>query len=391
MQVSAIIVAAGRGARAGTGKPKQFRSLGGETVIRRSLRLFAAHAGVHAIQAVIDPDFAEDFHAASNALEKMRPAVSGGATRQQSVRAGLEAVEPDKPDLVLIHDAARPLASAALVTRAIEAAIASGAAIPGLPLSDTIKRVDAAGRVCETLDRLPLRAIQTPQAFAFEPILAAHRRAAETGRNDFTDDAALAEWAGMTVTTFPGEAGNIKITTPDDFSRAQSIDAAQLSDIRTGTGFDVHAFGPGDHIMLGGVEIASLRGLVGHSDADVLLHAITDSVLGAIAEGDIGKHFPPSDPQWRGASSDRFLAHAVSLVSSRGGRIAHLDATVLCETPKIGPHADAIRENIAAIAGIEVSRVSIKATTTEGLGFIGRAEGIAAMATATVRLPWNLP
>jgi 2-C-methyl-D-erythritol 4-phosphate cytidylyltransferase/2-C-methyl-D-erythritol 2,4-cyclodiphosphate synthase len=320
-------------------------------------------------------------------MEKIDPPVHGGTTRQQSVRAGLEAIEPAKPDLVLIHDAARPLASSLLLTRAIESAAKNGAAIPALPVADTIKRVDDTGRVSETLDRTMLRKIQTPQAFAFAPILAAHRRAAEAGRNDFTDDAALAEWAGMTVATFAGEAGNIKITTPDDFLRAQAIDA-QLSDIRTGTGFDVHAFGPGDHVMLGGVRIANAKALVGHSDADVLLHALTDAILGAIAEGDIGTHFPPSDEKWRGASSDRFLAHAVTLVARRGGRIAHLDATVLCETPKIGPHAASIRASIAKIAGIDMARVGLKATTTEGLGFIGRGEGIAAMATATVRLPW---
>lgn len=391
MTVAAIIVAAGSGSRAGGGTPKQFRPLSGESMLRRSLRLFAAHPAIDLVQPVIDPAFAEAFQAAATRLEKIRPFAHGGASRQESVRAGLDALDGDGPELVLIHDAARPLASTELVTRAIGAAKATGAAIPGLPVSDTIKRIDGDGRVSETLDRAALFTIQTPQAFLFGPILAAHRRAAEAGRNEFTDDAALAEWAGMTVTTFPGETGNIKITTPDDFFRAQAADAQQFSDIRTGNGFDVHAFGPGDHVILGGVKIANPRALIGHSDADVLLHAITDALLGAIAEGDIGKHFPPSDPQWRGASSDRFLACAVSLVAARGGRIAHLDATILCEAPKIGSHADAIRQNIAAVAGIDVSRVSIKATTTEGLGFIGRAEGIAAMATATVRLPWTLP
>ena len=388
MQVSAIIVAAGRGTRAGDGPPKQFRPFGGEPLLRHSLRLFAAHSAIHAVQAVIESSHSDAFQAAANGLGKINPPVQGGATRQQSVRAGLEAIERSKPDLVLIHDAARPLSSPALLSRAIEAGAKCGAAIPALPVSDTVKRIDAEGNVEETLERAALRTIQTPQAFAYAPILAAHRRAAEAGRNDFTDDAALAEWAGMTVATFPGETSNIKITTPEDFLRAQSIDA-QISDIRTGTGSDVHAFGPGDHVMLGGIKIANAKALVGHSDADVLLHALTDAVLGAIADGDIGKHFPPSDPTWRGASSDRFLAHAVALVAKRGGRIAHLDATVLCEMPKIGPHAGAIRTNIAKIAGIDMSRVGLKATTTEGLGFLGRGEGIAAMATATVRLPWG--
>ena len=204
---------------------------------------------------------------------------------------------------------------------------------------------------------------------------------------DFSDDASLAEWAGLKVTTFPGDANNLKLTDANDFARAFAIEAAMTPDVRTGTGFDVHRFGPGDHVMLGGVRISHVNGLIGHSDADVLLHAITDAILGTIAEGDIGTHFPPSDPQWRGASSDRFLAHAVSLVHARQGKIAHVDATILCEAPKIAPHADAIRSRIAAVAGIDIARVSVKATTTEGLGFLGRGEGIAAMATATVRLP----
>jgi 2-C-methyl-D-erythritol 4-phosphate cytidylyltransferase/2-C-methyl-D-erythritol 2,4-cyclodiphosphate synthase len=365
--------------------------LGGEVVLRRTLRLFATHSSISAVQAVVGTDHIDDFRRAAQGLGKIRPPVSGGATRQQSVRAGLEAVGEEAPDFVLIHDAARPLASPALVSRAIDAAAASGAAIPTLALTDTIKRVDDSGRVVETLERSALRSVQTPQAFAYAPILAAHRRAAETKRDEFPDDAALAEWAGIPVTTFPGETNNLKLTTSDDFLRAQAVEAQSLSDIRTGTGFDVHAFGPGDHVTLGGVKIAHTRSLVGHSDADVLLHAITDAVLGAIAAGDIGVHFPPSDPQWRGASSDRFLAHAISLLAERGGRVAHLDATILCEGPKIAPHAGTIRNNIARLADIETSRVGLKATTTEGLGFLGRGEGIAAMATATVRLPWAQP
>jgi 2-C-methyl-D-erythritol 4-phosphate cytidylyltransferase/2-C-methyl-D-erythritol 2,4-cyclodiphosphate synthase len=258
-----------------------------------------------------------------------------------------------------------------------------------MPLADTVKRVAADGRITETLDRASLRAIQTPQAFAFAPLLDAHRRAVQADRHDFTDDGALLEWAGTPVTTFEGDPANLKLTTADDFARANALMAASLGDIRTGTGFDVHAFGPGNFVMLGGVKVPHTRSLIGHSDADVLLHAITDAVLGALAEGDIGEHFPPSDPQWRGAASDRFLAHAVALVAARGGRISHLDATILCEAPKIAPHADAIRASVAAIAGIDASRVSVKATTTEGLGFVGRGEGIAAMATATIRLPWG--
>jgi 2-C-methyl-D-erythritol 4-phosphate cytidylyltransferase/2-C-methyl-D-erythritol 2,4-cyclodiphosphate synthase len=343
------------------------------------------------VQAVIHPDDGGRFGAAAADLKLLAP-VFGGATRQASVRAGLEAVAPLRPDLVLIHDAARPYASAALVTRAIAAVAATGAAVPVMPLADTIKSVDATGRLIEaTLDRAILRTVQTPQAFAFAPVLAAHRRAAANGREDFTDDAALAEWAGLKVAAFDGEAGNVKLTTAEDVARAEREHAAALADTRTGSGFDVHAFAAGDHVMLAGVRIPHDRGLTGHSDADVALHALTDAVLGALAEGDIGAHFPPSDPQWRGASSDRFLAFAVERVRARGGRIAHLDLTIVCEAPRVGPHRDAMRARIAAIAGLDLARVAVKATTSERLGFTGRGEGIAAMATATVRLPWSAP
>lgn len=386
MQSAAIIVAAGRGER--TGGLKQYRPLAGEPVLRRVLRLFVAHPGIDAVQPVIHPADEAEFRATAAGIDCLPP-VPGGATRQASVRAGLEALFRENPTLVLVHDAARPLASRALLDRALAAARESGAAIPVLPVNDTIKRVNAAGRVIETVAREELRAVQTPQAFAFAPLLDAHRRAAQEGRNDFTDDAALMEWAGVSVATFPGETGNLKLTTPDDFARAAAMDAFALGDVRIGTGLDIHAFKPGDHIMLGGVKIPHGKGLIGHSDADVLLHALTDAVLGAIAEGDIGHHFPPSDARWRGAPSDQFLAHAVARVKQRGGRIVHLDATVVCEAPKIGPHRDAIRVSIARIAGIKIGQVSVKATTTEGLGFIGRGEGIAAHASATIRLPWS--
>jgi 2-C-methyl-D-erythritol 4-phosphate cytidylyltransferase/2-C-methyl-D-erythritol 2,4-cyclodiphosphate synthase len=258
-------------------------------------------------------------------------------------------------------------------------------------MTDTIKEVDAAGRVVRTLDRAALRGVQTPQAFAFDALLAAHRKAHAAGREDFTDDAALAEWAGMTVGVFAGEAGNVKLTTAEDFAVAQARELAALGDVRTGSGYDVHAFIDGDHVWLGGVRIAHERGVTGHSDADVGLHALVDAILGALAEGDIGAHFPPSDPQWKGASSDRFLRFAVERVAKRGGRIAHLDLTVVCEAPKIGPHRDAMRSRIAVIAGVSIDRVGVKATTSEKLGFTGRREGIAALATATIRLPWSAP
>jgi 2-C-methyl-D-erythritol 4-phosphate cytidylyltransferase / 2-C-methyl-D-erythritol 2,4-cyclodiphosphate synthase len=384
--VAAIVVAAGRGLRAGGPLAKQYRTIAGEPVIRMSLALFAEHSEVALVQPVIHPDDRELFAVAAAEL-KLAPPVLGGATRQASVRAGLQALEPRAPDIVLIHDAARPFASPALLSRAIAAAEAATAAIPGLPVVDTVKAVDAEGRITATLDRDGLRTVQTPQAFAFDRILDAHRRAQAAGREDFTDDAALAEWAGMAVTVFEGEAGNVKLTSADDFQRAERERSRRLSDVRTATGFDVHAFGEGDHVMIAGVRIPHARGLTGHSDADVALHALTDAVLGAIADGDIGAHFPPSDPQWRGVSSDRFLAFAVERVRVRGGRIAALDLTLLCESPRIGPHRDAMRARIASIAGIAQSRVAVKATTTERLGFLGRGEGIAALATATVRLP----
>jgi 2-C-methyl-D-erythritol 4-phosphate cytidylyltransferase / 2-C-methyl-D-erythritol 2,4-cyclodiphosphate synthase len=386
--VAAVVVAAGRGLRAGGDRPKQYRQILGEPMIRPSLAALATHGDISLVQPVVHPDDAALYQTAIAGLDLLA-AVPGGATRQASVRAGLEALAPRRPELVLVHDAARPFASAALITRAIAAARASGAAVPVLPVADTVKTVDAAGTVTGTVDRAQLRTVQTPQAFGFAALLAAHRRAQAAGRDDFTDDAALAEWAGLKVTTFEGEAGNVKLTTTDDFMRAEAAKLAGLSDVRTGFGFDVHQFGDGDHVMLGGVRIAHSRGLSGHSDADIVLHALVDAILGALADGDIGVHFPPSDPQWRGASSDRFLAFAVERLRTRGGRIAHLDITVVCEAPRIGPHRDAIRARIAEIAGVPVERVGVKATTSEKMGFTGRGEGMAAFANATVRLPWS--
>jgi 2-C-methyl-D-erythritol 4-phosphate cytidylyltransferase/2-C-methyl-D-erythritol 2,4-cyclodiphosphate synthase len=243
--------------------------------------------------------------------------------------------------------------------------------------------------VTGTIDRAIVRMVQTPQAFGFAALLDAHRRAQIAGRDDFTDDAALAQWVGLKVTTFEGETGNVKLTSNEDFARAEASKLAALNDIRMGFGFDVHRFVDGDHVMLGGVRVPYSRGLAGHSDADVVLHALVDAILGALAEGDIGVHFPPTDAQWRGVSSDRFLAFAVDRVRARGGHVAHLDVTVVCETPRVGPHRDFIRTRIAEIAGIPVGRVGLKATTSEKLGFTGRGEGMAAFANATVRLPWS--
>ena len=387
-QIAAVIVAAGKGVRAGGDLPKQFRRIGGGTLLRRSLVSFVETPNVTLVQPVIRSEDI-DLVRAETAGMNILPPVFGGATRQASVRAGLEALLPRKPDIVLVHDAARPFASADLIARAIKAAEATGAAIPVLPVTDTVKRVDNAGTIETTLDRNSLRLVQTPQAFAFPALVEAHRRAAAQGREDFTDDAALAEWAGMKVTVFPGESGNIKLTTPEDFTRAEAIQSAALGDVRTASGLDVHAFGPGDHVTLGGIRIPHGQSLSGHSDADVALHALTDAILGTLAEADIGAHFPPSDPQWRGASSDRFLIFAVERVRARGGRIAHLDLTIVCEAPRIGEHRDRMRANIARLAGIGIERVAVKATTSEKLGFTGRGEGIAAYATATVRLPWE--
>ena len=386
--VAAVVVAAGRGLRAGGDLPKQYRQVLGEPAIRSSLIALAGHASISLVQPVIHPDDAALFRAASGGLALL-PAVAGGASRQASVRAGLEAVQSHHPELVLVHDAARPFASHALITRAIAAGRATGAAVPVIPVADTVKTVDAAGYVTGTIDRTHTRMVQTPQAFAFAALLDAHRRANAAGRDDFTDDAALAEWAGLRVSTFEGEAENVKLTTDDDFARAEAMKLSSLSDVRTGFGFDVHRFGDGDHVMLGGVRVPHTRGLSGHSDADVVLHALVDALLGALAEGDIGVHFPPTDAQWRGASSDRFLAFAAERVRARGGRIAHLDVTVVCEAPRIGPHRDAIRARIAEIAGVAIERVGLKATTSEKMGFAGRGEGMAAFANATVRLPWR--
>ncbi|WP_082773422.1 bifunctional 2-C-methyl-D-erythritol 4-phosphate cytidylyltransferase/2-C-methyl-D-erythritol 2,4-cyclodiphosphate synthase [Afipia birgiae] len=387
-RTAAIIVAAGRGLRAGTGGPKQYRSIGGKTVLSRAMEPFCTHPDVFAVQPVRNPDDADIFDQAVCHLKYQSP-VNGGATRQASVRAGLEALASEAPDIVLIHDAARAFVTDKVISRAIDAALITGAAIPVVPVTDTIKVVDATGAIQATPERGNLRIAQTPQAFRFDAILEAHRRAAREGRDDFTDDAAIAEWAGLTVATFEGDAANMKLTTPEDFAREEARLGAMLGDIRTGTGYDVHALTDGDHLMLCGVRVPFNRGFLAHSDGDVGLHALVDAILGALAYGDIGSHFPPSDPKWKGAASDQFLKHAAELVGKRGGRIAHLEVTMICEAPKIGPLRDAMRAKIAEITGLPQSRVAVKATTSERLGFTGRQEGIAATASATIRLPWD--
>jgi 2-C-methyl-D-erythritol 4-phosphate cytidylyltransferase/2-C-methyl-D-erythritol 2,4-cyclodiphosphate synthase len=343
--------------------------------------------------AVIHPDDAQLYNDAAADLSKMAkhklmaPAL-GAETRQGSVSAGLEelAKASPMPEIVLIHDAARPFASAALLERAIAAARTHGASVPATSVTDTIQEVDRDGRIVATPDRSRLRAVQTPQAFRFDLILAAHRRAAAAGLNGFTDDGAVAAWAGHVVHIFEGELRNVKLTTPDDFARAEEA-CRGTGDIRVAQGFDVHAFADGDHLWLAGVRIRHARALRGHSDADVVLHALTDALLGTIGDGDIGVHFPPSDPEWRDAASSIFLADAAARVRQRGGEIGHLDVTIVCEAPKIGPYREAMRRRVAEIAGVTLDRVGLKATTSEKLGFTGRGEGIAAFATATVRLP----
>jgi 2-C-methyl-D-erythritol 4-phosphate cytidylyltransferase / 2-C-methyl-D-erythritol 2,4-cyclodiphosphate synthase len=387
-RTAAILVAAGRGLRAGAGGPKQYRSVGGRTVIHRALAAFAEHPEVAIVQPVVNPDDIAAFNAAVSDQRYALP-VNGGATRQGSVLAGLEALVPHQPDIVLIHDAARPFVSAEVISRAIQSANKTGAAIPVVPVTDTIKQVTASGDITATPDRAALRIAQTPQTFKFDVILDAHRRAARE-RSDFTDDAAIAEWAGLTVTTFEGDVANMKLTTPEDFVREEARLAAALGDIRTGTGYDVHAFGDGDHVWLCGLRVPHTKGFLAHSDGDVGLHALVDAVLGALADGDIGSHFPPSDMKWKGASSDQFLKYAIERVIARGGRIANLEVTMICERPKIGPLRDPMRARIAEISGVDISRIAVKATTSERLGFTGREEGIAATASATIRLPWSV-
>lgn len=384
--VAIVLVAAGRGMRAGGGIPKQYRNLAGRSVIARTLAGLSRALPGARIAPVIHPDDAELFAASAGPGAHW---IAGGDTRQQSVLAGLRALGDAPPQIVLIHDCARPFASAQLIVECVRAAREHGAVVPALAISDALKTLRADASLGEDIDRNSLRAVQTPQAFSYALIRDAHERAKAAGVDNLADDAAAAQWAGHAVHAIPGEAGNMKLTNPEDFRSAEAALAAQLSDVRTGLGYDVHAFGPGDHVWLGGLQIPHEAGLVGHSDADVLLHALTDAILGAIADGDIGSHFPPSDMRWKGAASDRFLRHAMDLVAARGGLVAHLDATIICEAPKIGPHRDALRANVAKICGLDLGRVAIKATTSEKLGFTGRREGIAVQAVASVRLPWG--
>jgi 2-C-methyl-D-erythritol 4-phosphate cytidylyltransferase/2-C-methyl-D-erythritol 2,4-cyclodiphosphate synthase len=384
--VAALVVAAGRGSRFGGERPKQYAELGGRPLLRHSLEAFARSPGIDAVTAVIHPDDRELYDRAAAGLELGEP-VAGGATRRESVRRGLESLQSMAPDKVLIHDGARPLVSAAVIARVLAALETAPGAVAALPVTDTLKRAEG-GRIAGTQPREGLWRAQTPQGFRYADILAAHRSAEQSAPSDeLTDDAAAAERAGIPVTLVEGGAENIKVTTADDLARAERWLAGGLGETRVGQGFDVHRFGPGDHVMLCGVSIPHEAGLQGHSDADVGLHALTDAILGALGEGDIGSHFPPTDPQWSGADSGLFLARARDLVAARSGRIVHVDVSLICQAPKVGPHREAMRARIAELLEIEPARVSVKATTTEGLGFTGRREGIAAQAVASLRLP----
>lgn len=377
----ALVVAAGRGLRAGGGTPKQYRELAGQSILRRSCEGFLAHPRITGVQVVIHPHDRALYDSATAGLSLLPPA-AGGASRHESCRNGLEALAADPPRLVLIHDAARPFADRSIIDRVFGALESSAAVVPAVPECDALKKADAAGHVVATMPRDDLWRAQTPQGFEYASILSAYRR---TDLPHLPDDAAVAEAAGIPVQLVAGCEDNFKITTEDDMRRAEALFGAG-GDVRVGTGFDVHRYVEGSGVTICGININHNMSVEGHSDADVALHALTDAVLGAIAEADIGTHFPPSDARWRKANSATFLSHAASLVRARGGEIRHLDVTVICEAPKIGPHREAMRARVGEIAGIGADRVSVKATTTDGLGFTGRGEGIAAQAVATVRL-----
>jgi 2-C-methyl-D-erythritol 4-phosphate cytidylyltransferase/2-C-methyl-D-erythritol 2,4-cyclodiphosphate synthase len=385
--VVALVVAAGSGLRMGGELPKQFLPLAGKPLLRHCLETFAAHPRIAGVKVVISDSYRELYDSATTGLPLLTPAL-GGETRQASVHNGLESLTGNPPDLVLIHDAARPFIDAPTIDRTIDALQDHDGALVAVQVVDTLKRAE--GKFSgETVDRTSLWRAQTPQGFRFQPILAAHRQAA--AGPEMTDDAAVAEAAGIKVVLVPGIVNNFKVTTRADFERAEHMMAEYRTvtplEYRTGSGYDVHRLVDGDGVWMCGILIPHNRKLEGHSDADVAMHALTDAILGAIAAQDIGAHFPPSDPQWRGAPSWKFLDHAMKLVARKGGQVTHCDITIICEKPKVGPHREAMIARLAEIMGIDAHRISVKATTTEKLGFTGRNEGIAAQAMATVALP----
>jgi len=390
MSTTALIVAAGRGERLGSETPKQYLDLDGQSLLTRVINGFAAHPSISAITVVIDPSHRGLYDAAVATVAEtagLQAPVTGGDSRQASVLAGLEALaQTGGTERVLIHDAARPFFDGALIDRVLSALQSAPAAIPALPVTDSLHRANGDGTLDHPVDRIGLHRAQTPQGFDFAAILDAHRRFHDAAT---TDDAALAHLAGLPVKLVDGDVRNAKITTQADLEDAKRLAGrgTPAAMVRVGSGFDVHRFGdaPGP-LRLGGIDIDHPVGLRGHSDADVALHAITDALLGAIAGGDIGEHFPPSDNAWQDADSARFLHHAADMVRACNGHINHVDLTIICEAPKIGPHRQAMRQRIAELLELEETAVSVKATTTERLGFTGRGEGIAAQATATVSL-----
>ena len=379
--IAALIVAAGRGERAGAAVPKQYATLLGKPILRWTIEAFASHPAISMIQVVIGANDEALYTETTKGLDLLTP-LAGGPSRQHSVMHGLEALAHHKPDVVLIHDAARPLVSKVMIDEVV-AALGTGAegAVPLLAVADTLRKRENGKWV--TVPRDGLQRAQTPQGFQFLKILKAHR---DHAKENLTDDMALAELGGLHIVPVPGEDMNMKVTEPKDFALAEAHLRARLGESRTGMGYDVHKFTGGDHVWLCGIKVPHTHGLEGHSDADAGLHALTDAILGAIGEGDIGQHFPPTDERWRGAPSWKFLDHAASLVAAKGGAIVHCDVTIICERPKVGPHREAMRAKIAEILKLDLGRVSVKATTTEGMGFTGRNEGLAAQAVVTVRL-----
>ncbi len=375
MRIAAILVAAGSGTRFGAEQPKQFAHLAGKPVLRWAAEALAGHVAL--LQPVGDPALIAPALAGTGAL----PPIAGGATRQDSVRLGLEALAPHAPDIVLVHDAARPVVPPGTIAALLDALRTAPGAIPAMPVADTLKRA-ADGIIAATVPREHLFRAQTPQAFHFPLLLALHRAAASGA----TDDASLLEHAGHPVALVPGSEDNIKLTYPEDLVRLERILSPPLYP-RTGTGFDVHVLEPGRPLILCGIEVPHEKGLAGHSDADVGIHALCDAIYGALAEGDIGRHFPPTEATWKDADSARFLRHAAERIAARGGRLANADVTLICEHPKITPHAPTMIARLADLLAVDIGRISVKATTTERLGFPGRGEGIAAQAVATVLLP----
>lgn len=393
-KIAVIIVAAGQGMRARSKIdalkeviPKQYQKIDGVSSIRRSINSFAQCVPLSHIQCVVGDGQSQYYDAATHDLPGLKQPVLGGIDRQSSVRNGLDAIAHQNPDLVLIHDAARPFVTQMIIEAVIERLVTSDAVIPAIPAIGTVKQSQDGLIIDKTLDRSVLFEAQTPQGFDFTKIHQAHTKAVKSD-HQFTDDASIAEWADIPVEMIEGDAQNFKVTTPHDFELAKFYHKENnVFETRTGSGMDIHRFVNGDYVRLAEVNIPNSKRLDGHSDADAALHVLTDALLGAMAVGDIGQHFPPSDPQWRGEPSRTFLSFAADLVRQNGGRIVNLDLTLMCELPKIGPHALAMRKNIANICQIDVTRVSVKATTAEKMGFVGRGEGLLANGTATIEMP----